>query len=41
AGRCFAILFLDDIAELTEYLDLSKAALCVKHDYTPKEKLGA
>jgi hypothetical protein len=34
-------LFLDDIAELTEYLDPSKAALCVKHDYTPKEKLGA
>ncbi|WP_353645003.1 glycosyltransferase [Mesorhizobium sp. WSM2239] len=29
-------LFLDDIAKLTEYLDPSKAVLCVKHDYTPK-----
>jgi lipopolysaccharide biosynthesis glycosyltransferase len=29
-------LFLDDIAKLNEYLDPSKAVLCVKHDYTPK-----
>lgn len=29
-------LFLDDVAKLTEYLDPSKAVLCVKHDYTPK-----
>ena len=31
-------IFLDDIAKITDNLDVSKAVYCVKHDYTPKEK---
>ena len=31
-------IFLDDVANLTNDLDTSKAVYCVKHDYTPKEK---
>ena len=31
-------IFLDDVANLTNDLDTSKAIYCVKHDYTPKEK---
>ena len=31
-------LFLNDVSELFNKLDNSKAVYCVKHDYTPKEK---
>ena len=31
-------IFLDDVNKLTNGLDNSKAAYCVQHDYTPKEK---
>ena len=31
-------IFLDDVANLVKSLDNSKAAYCVQHDYTPKEK---
>ena len=31
-------IFLDDVNKLTNDLDNSKAAYCVQHDYTPKEK---
>ena len=31
-------IFLDDVSNLSRYLDESKAVYCVKHDYTPKEK---
>lgn len=30
-------LFMNDIANLIKYQDETKAVLCVKHDYTPKE----
>ena len=32
-------LFFSDITQLSSYLDPSKAVLCVKHDYRPKEGL--
>jgi len=31
-------IFLEDIGKITKSLDSSKAAYCVQHDYTPKEK---
>ncbi len=31
-------IFLDDVANLINNLDDTKAVYCVKHDYTPKEK---
>ena len=31
-------IFLNDVKNLMENLDTSKAVYCVKHDYTPKEK---
>ena len=30
-------LFMSDVADLIKYQDSSKAVVCVKHDYTPKE----
>ena len=30
-------LFMNDVSELLKYQDSSKAVVCVKHDYTPKE----
>lgn len=30
-------LFFSDVAKLLDYRDESKAVICVKHDYTPKE----